>query len=301
MNKGVLYLIVAILFWSGNYIGGRFVADALPPTLLNTIRWLISSVILFSLLFYQKKRVPLLTYWKEFLISGFFGIFAFSTLLYWGLNYLTASQVGMITAFTPISILLFAFLILKERLSVHGLIGTIISVSGVIILFVGKLNGDGSFSWLGGIIIIFACLSWGIYTALGKKYSKTFDGLTFLTGASFYGTILSLLSCIGTVRLENIHMTLEIWLVIFYVSTFASVVAFLAWQYGVQQVGASYSAPYMNLMPVFTIILGVILLKETVSILSIIGGGIAIVGALLASLPKSITDRLLLHNRSEKF
>lgn len=301
MIRGIIYLVIAIVFWSGNYICGRFLADALPPNLLNTIRWIISTLILFALLLYKRKKLHLIAHWKEFLIAGFFGIFAFSTLLYWGLNYLTASQVGMITAFTPISILFFAILILRERLSIQGLIGTIISITGVIILFLGKSNGEEAGSWFGGILIILASLSWGIYTALGKKYSNKFDALTFLTGASFYGAILSALSCIGTVNLDDIHMTIGAWLAVIYVSTLASVVAFLAWQVGVQRVGAAYSAPFMNLMPVCTIVFGVILLNETVSVMSIIGGSISIVGALLASLPKSATERLLLQKRSERF
>lgn len=300
VNRGIFYLIMAIVLWSGNYICGRFLADALPPHLLNTIRWVISTIILFAILFYKKKRIRLILNWKEFLISGFFGIFIFSTLLYWGLNYLTASQVGMITAFTPISILLFAIVLLRENISRQGLIGTVISVIGVFILFLGKSNAEEAGSWFGGILIILASLSWGIYTALSKKYSNKFDPLTFITGASFYGAILSAISCIGTVRVEHIQMTLETWLAVVYVSTLASVVAFIAWQIGVQQVGAGYSAPFMNLMPVCTLLFGIILLNETVTIISLIGGSISIVGALLASFPKPITERFLTQKRSEK-
>jgi drug/metabolite transporter (DMT)-like permease len=84
-----------------------------------------------------------------------------------------------------------------------------------------------------------------MYTVLGKKYVKRIDPLTLTAGAAFYGTLLSALSCIGTVDPSSIHMTPNAWLAIAYVSTFASVIAFVLWNAGVKIVGAGQAAPYI--------------------------------------------------------
>jgi drug/metabolite transporter (DMT)-like permease len=80
-----------------------------------------------------------------------------------------------------------------------------------------------------------------------------------------------------------IHMTMIAWACV-YVSTFASVGAYLAWNAGVKIVGAGRAAPYINLLPVWTVVFGVLLLHEQVSWMSLVGGAVTIIGAVLASL-----------------
>jgi drug/metabolite transporter (DMT)-like permease len=284
MKKGILLLIVATLLWAGNYICGRFLAPALPATLLNTIRWAISTLILWCLLAFNKRNLPILSKWKEFLVLGFLGIFAFSTLNYLGLKSISASQAGMISASIPIIILLFTPFLLKENIKIKGWIGAIISIIGVIILVRGKQSNFSATSIMGEIEILLSCIAWALYTVLGKKYGRQMDPLTMTAGAAFYGTLFSAISCIGTVQSDMIHMTNSAWLAIIYVSTLASVVAYFAWNAGVKIVGAGRAAPFINLLPVWTVVLGIVLLQEQVSTMTFFGGIIAIIGAILASL-----------------
>ncbi|WP_404406884.1 DMT family transporter [Jeotgalibacillus malaysiensis] len=287
MKKGFLLLIIATLFWAGNYIAGRYLSDALPPTLLNTVRWAISSLLLWGLLVINKKPFPIFSRWKEFLILGFFGIFIFSTTTYMGLREISSSQAGMIVAGIPVSILIFSFILLKEKIKVKSWIGTVISIIGVVILIQGKENIESFGNALAGeVLIIISCIAWGLYTVLGRKYGKATDPLTLTAGAAVYGTILSLISCIGTVDMNAVQMDGMAWLALFYVSTFASVAAYLAWNAGVKILGPGTAAPFINLLPIWTVILGVIVLNEGINTITLVGGVIAIIGAILASLKK---------------
>ncbi|USG65663.1 DMT family transporter [Brevibacillus ruminantium] len=283
MKRGIFLLVLATILWGGNYICGRFLSQELPPTLLNTIRWGLSTVLLWGLLAINKKSFPLLSKAKEFFILGFFGVFAFSTLNYVGLRYLHASVAGMISAGIPIFILLLSPLFLKEKISVKAWIGTVISIAGVILLIQGKQADASEGSLLGEIAILLSCLAWGLYTVLGKRYAKDTDPLTLTAGAAFYGTILSGISCIGTVDASMIHLSTTGLLCILYVSTCASVGAYLAWNAGVKIVGAGKAAPYINLLPVWTVVFGVPLFDEQLSFVTSIGGVITITGAVLAS------------------
>lgn len=283
MKRGIGLLVLATILWSGNYIGGRFLASALPATLLNTIRWVISTIILFGILAINKRKIPIFKMWKEFMILGFLGIFAFSTLNYMGLRLISASQAGMISAGTPVAILLFTSLVLKEHINGKSWLGTIVSLTGVVLLFLGKQGDASPGLWLGGIETILAGCAWALYTVFGKKYGKNTDPLTMTAGAAFYGTLFSALSSIGTVQPNMIKMTASAWLAVIYVSTLASVGAFYAWNAGVKILGASKAAPYLNLLPVFTVILGVLVLKEQISGTSLVGGVMTILGAILAT------------------
>jgi drug/metabolite transporter (DMT)-like permease len=284
MQRGALLLVIATLLWGGNYICGRYLAPAMPPTLLNTVRWAISTVLLFIILASSKKNLPVFSKWKEFMLLGFLGIFAFSTLTYMGLSNISASHAGMISAGIPIAILLFTPLILKERPSTKAWVGAAISIIGVIILIEGKHASTHHGSVTGEIEIVIACLAWGLYTVLGKRYGKDIDSLTMTAGAALYGTVFSAISCIGTIHTNSIHMTVIAWICVIYVSTFASVVAYSAWTAGVKIAGAGRAAPYINLLPVWTVVFGVLLLHEQISWLSLAGGTVTIFGAVLASL-----------------
>ncbi|AKG33867.1 DMT family transporter [Paenibacillus durus] len=283
MQKGILLLVVATFLWAGNYICGRFLGPALPATLLNTIRWAISTLILWGLLMLNKKQLPIFIRWKEFLVLGFLGVFGFSTLNYLGLKSISASQAGMISAGIPITILVFTPFFLKEKIKTKAWIGAIISIIGVILLIQGKQTTSSEGSILGEIEILLSCVAWGMYTVLGKKYGRKIDALTLTAGAAFYGTLLSAISCIGTVDPSLIHMTKNAWIGIFYVSTFASVIAYFAWNAGVKIVGAGRAAPYINFLPVWTVLFGVLLLQEQISGITWVGGFITIFGAVLAS------------------
>lgn len=162
--------------------------------------------------------------------------------------------------------------------------GTILSILGVILLLAGKHATSSQGSVLGDIEIVLSCFAWGLYTVLGKRFGKQMDPLTMTAGAALYGTIFSAISCIGTVNPNMIHMSTNAWLAVIYVSTFASVGAYFLWNAGVKTVGAGKAAPYINLLPVWTVVFGVILLHEQVSWMSLIGGTVTIIGAVLASL-----------------
>ena len=294
MNRGIGLLVVATILWGGNYLCGRYLSDALPSTLLNTTRWGISTLILLALLSYNNKKLPIFKMWKEYAILGFTGIFAFSTLTYLALDNIGVSQAGMISSGIPISILVFTPFILKEKISVKAWVGAGISIVGVIILFLGK-SGELAIetSLLGNFQVVLACLAWGIYTVIGKRYGKLHDSLTLTAGAALYGTVFSAISCIGTVEPSMVSMTGTVWMSLLYVSTFASVGAYLAWNAGVKIVGASQAAPYLNLLPVWTVLFGIIFLKEQISFLAWIGGAITIMGAVLASVDKEFFHSLI--------
>lgn len=300
IKRGLGLLLMATILWGGNYICGRFLGPSMPSTLLNTIRWGISTVILFGILALNHKKLPLLKEWKKFALLGFTGIFAFSTLNYSALQLISASQAGMISAGTPIAILLFTPLVLKEKISKKAWICAIISIVGVIILFQGKNQAAVEGSLLGNFEMVLACLAWGIYTVFGKKFSKEIDPLTQTAGAAFYGTIFSAISCIGTVDAEMIQINVPVILSILYVSTLASIGAYLAWNAGVKMVGAGQAAPYINMLPVWTVIFGIILLNEQISLLSGIGGAITIIGAAMATIEPGYFRALFKKNTMEK-
>lgn len=285
MKRGIPLLILATLFWSGNYIAGRVLAHSMPPLILNGVRWVISAALLWLILKARGRRLPLRKFWREFLIMGFTGMFVFSGLTYEGLRYVPAAQAGMISAAIPVAILVLGVFVIRDHPSWIGWTGALLSFVGVVILIGSGKTTAHSFALGGDSAIVAAAVSWGLYTVLGKKYSRYIDPLTLTAGAAVYGAIPSVGAALWTLPNLTIHMNAVAWLSLLYVSTGASVVAYMVWTTGVHWTGPSRSAPYMNLLPIWTVVLGVLVLHEKVGVNDWLGGAITVLGAVLASFP----------------
>ena len=282
MIRGVLFLVFATLLWSSNYIVGRSLAPDMPALFLNGIRWVISAVEFGMLLLLTGQGFVLIKKWREFSLLGFVGIFIFSAFTYLGLKSVPASQAGMIAGLESVTMLLSAVIFLRERPRFMRWVGVIISVLGVFLLLqLGNTNGHLSVN-LGDADLFVAALAWGVYSGLGSKLGSDLDSLTLTSGAAIYGAIPSGVAALYSLRTASFHMTREQWLVLIYISTAATVAAYFLWTIGVKRLGVSGSAPFLNLLPIWTVILGIAILREKVTILQYMSGAVILLGTWLA-------------------
>lgn len=278
MRKGIVLLVLATVLWSGNYIAGRVLAPVMSAYLLNGLRWVVSAVLLLILAEVRHARPPLRRKWKELSTLGFVGMFLFSTLTYLGLHSVPAAQAGMISGSIPIVILLFGVLILRERPARAVWLGVLLSVAGVVILVGADRSPSAGLSG-GDLLLVGAAAAWGLYTVLGKRLCADLDPLAVTAGAAVYGALPSMATGLWSLAGTPVHMTPLAWLCLLYVSTAASVIAYWLWTSGVNAVGASVAAPFLNLLPVWTVVFGLLLLREHVTASQWLGGLVTIAGA----------------------
>ncbi|WP_051351336.1 DMT family transporter [Sulfobacillus thermosulfidooxidans] len=285
--KFILYLIAANVLWAGNYLAGRVLRFSMGPFTLNGVRWIISAVVLWLIVRKRGEIVPLLQEWKAFLLLGFIGMFLFSSLTYWGLTMVPAGEAGLLSGFTPLAVLVAGFVIAQDKVRLWQWLMVAVSIGGEILLLGGGASTQTG-SIFGAVVLIFAALSWGVYTALGRRYRYRFSPLVLTTGAAVWGAIPSALLGIWNLSTHPVTLSLNSGLALLYVSTMASVVAFMMWSAGVNRLGSGTAAPYMNLLPVFTALLAVLLLHETLSATQLEGGLIVVAGAVGAGFSRTV-------------
>lgn len=286
-------LILATVLWGGNFVIGRAVSGEIPPFTLAFLRWCLAFLVFFPIAFKQVKRdwEKFKEHWKIVLILAFTGVAAFNTLVYIGVHSTTSINASLMNSTTPIFVYILSFIFLKERLSRNQLIGTGISLLGVIfIISGGSLESLQRFTFnKGDLIVIVAVFCWSIYSLLVKQYSSRLPGFsTFLVSIAL-GAMMLLPFALYE------HLTLDspiIWSAktigaVLYVGIFASIVAFLSWNHGVIQIGANRASIYLNFLPVFSAIFATIFLGEQLILAQIIGG-LAVIGG------------VILTNRSQK-
>lgn len=284
-----LLLILATILWGGNFVIGRAVAGDIPPITLAFLRWCTAFIMFFPLAYRRTKREwsMLKAHWPAVIILAITGVASFNTLVYIALHYTTSINASLMNSSTPIIIYILSFIFLKERLSKFQILGTALSLIGVLfIISGGSLESLIHFSFnKGDFIVLVAVLCWGVYSLLIKQYAGRLPGYSTFLVTIALGAIM-LLPFTAYELLTNtvaIDWSLKTVSAILYVGIIASIIAFLSWNSGVVSLGANSAGIYLNFIPLFAAIFAVIFLEEQLQLSQIIGGLAVISGVILTN------------------
>lgn len=262
-----LLLILAVLFWSGNFIVGRGIHNEIPPMTLAFWRWAIALLIIlpFALRPILRQKDLIWRNWKILTLLAILSVANFSMFIYMALKSSTVTNAVLINSMTPIFIVIVSWMGFKERITLRQAVGIAISLTGLMfILTEGNLSKLISVRFgKGDMWTISAGISWALYSALLRKCPVEFDSLSFLATLIIIGTLFIspfYIWEIGTGKTMNFtHASIGS---IIYVALFASVLAYIFWNKAIHTIGANKTGIFIHLMPVFSIILAMIFLDE---------------------------------------
>lgn len=261
-------LALCVLFWSANFILGRYLHDALSPITLAFYRWM--GVFFCILPFLIKEFKPIMqALKKDFIylsILSILSVSCFNTFLYIGLQDTMATNALLINSVFPILVLVLAFIILKDKISRYQLLGIASSTVGVVfIVLQGDFQKISTFELnRGDLFVMLASLSWAMYSVLLRYKKITLNPLQFLTTTVTIGLIV--LSPFYFIFTENfaydwVEVKLH-WHFIAFIIIFPSILSFLFWNHGILEIGAEKTGQFTHLMPIFGAILAFIFLNE---------------------------------------
>ncbi|MFD6443284.1 DMT family transporter, partial [Peribacillus sp. NPDC060186] len=245
----LLFLILANLFWAGNYIFGKYVVTELSPIQLTFSRWLIAVFLLFPLAHWIEKPnwKSVWKAWKVLLVMGILGIISYNFFLYWALTYTTSMNAALVNSINPALIVLFSALLLKEKISIHHVLGLIISLFGVLLVLTkGHLLEIFHLTYnKGDLLMILAILVWTFYSIIGKKL-KNIPIISATAVSVFLGLILVAPFAIGSGL--NFDLSSQAITGLLYIGIFPSVGSFIFWNISLRHINASQAGIYLNLI-----------------------------------------------------
>ena len=175
----------------------------------------------------------------------------------------TASQAGMITAMFPLLVALGAHIFLKEKIRSWAVAGFIVATVGVFILSLsGSPSSEAPDPVTGNILELMAMVSSTGYTLLLKKLSSRYNPFFLTAFQSFSGSVFFLpaLFLPSTVIPETVEKTPVLLTV--YLGLFVSVGAYGLFNFGVSRIPATQAIAFVNLTPVFAVVLACAILGE---------------------------------------
>ena len=291
-------LVLCVLFWSANFVLGRFVAGAMEAWELAFFRWLGVFVVTlpFLLLHIRKIWATLKRHFGILVLLSALGIACFNTLLYIGLQHTTATNALLINSSIPIMILFLSFLILKTSISKRQVVGILLSTFGVIFLV---LKGDVQSIFAlhfnsGDLWVIASSVCWASYSVLVKFRPTTLSSFEFFITTVSLGLVMLLPFYIAqgySMEREMMVLRSYAW-VIAYVVLVTSILCYYLWHKGIAQIGADKTGQFTHLMPLFGSFLAYIFLDERLEWYHL-GGVVLIFGGIyLCLFVKKVTAHL---------
>lgn len=262
-----LLLVLAVLFWSGNFVVARGIHELIPPVTLAFLRWALALVLFLPFTFRKlvRNRNLIIKHWEWIALLSLLSVTSFSIFIYMALNKNTVVNTALVNSFYPVLIVIGSWVGFSDRITLRQGIGVIASLFGLMwILSKGELSVLLELRFAeGDLWTLAAGASWALYSVLLRKRPQELDHFTFLAAMMIFGTF-----CLLPVFLWEISNTgLPRYLPqafggILYVAVFPSILSFLCWNKGVERVGANRAGIFVHLIPVFSILMAVMLLGE---------------------------------------
>jgi len=263
----------------------------LSPLMGSFARYVIACVALLIAAFVLEGGLPKLTP-KQLLgtiVLGLLGVFAYNLFFMGALARLPASRAALIIAMNPVITISISSLVLGERLSAVRWLGVAVALLGVwIVVSHGDIVSVAAAGvGMGELFMLCAVTSWALYTVIGRQVLKGLSPLAATNYAALWGTLM--LGAVAARHFGELSMAQFDWKVVvslLYLGVFGTAVAFVWYYTSIKRLGASVTAIFTNLVPVFGVIISVLLLGESLLASMLIGGAVAICGVMMVSLLK---------------
>lgn len=285
MKKSYIYAGLTVLIWSTLATVVKLVLKDIP----NFQALAISSAFAFVFLLILNIINGSIKEMKHYRIKdcltmaglGFLGLFMYSALYYYGIAGLGSQEACILNYLWPMMIVIFACIILKERITVKKIIAMLMSFAGIVVLTLGS-GGVSSGNRLFGIIAcVTAAVCYGLFSVLNKKHSLN-QNVTMM----WIWFTTALCSLVLSLIFENWQPIAGVqWLGIAWLGIVVNAVAYLLWAIALK--GASDSAKIANLaylVPFISIIISWLVLKEQITINAVFALVLIIGGILIQSI-----------------
>jgi drug/metabolite transporter (DMT)-like permease len=283
-------LTLMAFFWGGTFIGGRIASAEMTAVQAALWRYAIAIVALmaFAWLLEGGLARPTKRQWVGVVLLGATGVFVFNLCFMFALAHIPASRASLIMALNPAMTLLAAAVLLHERLTRNKVIGIALALLGVA-LVLG--HGNPLHLLSGGIgigeIVMFGCpLSWAANTLVARTMLPTMPPIAATTWSAITGTAMlaAVAALMGPMLPESVSW--RAWSAILFIAIFGTAIGLALFYDGVRRIGAARTSVFINLVPVFAVTLGVLLLGEPLEASMLVGGALVVGGILLLNRPE---------------
>jgi len=267
------------LIWGSTYLGIHFAIETMPPMLMSAVRFTIAGLILLAVTHRPGVRRERLTarQWRDAVIIGGCLLLGGNGIVSWGEQYVGSGYMALIVATVPLWMALLAPLFGGRRVGVISAIGVGVGLAGVVLLV---HPGATAMSWQ-SVAVLGSPLLWAIGSLYAQRAAMPRNALTATGMEMLAGGALLAIAGVAGGEIGRVHVgsiTGASWIAFAYLITFGSLVGYSSYIWLLGKVSATAVSTYAYVNPLVAVVLGGLVLGETISPLTL-GAGVMIVFA----------------------
>ncbi len=281
-----LQLVLTALCWGALFHLGRYIVGFMSPQTAAGWRFAIAALVFIPLVAWREGW-PLQAIKRNALVLGVMsavGVFGFNTGLFFGLKSTSAVNGALIVAVSPALTTVLAALLNRRMPGIKQVLGLVLGMAGVaVVVSRGSLQALLSLHLSAGdALVLMAAVCWSVYSVLPQRFVKGLSPLQIAGSTIIGGAVLMMAFAVGTAPDVFVWPgSGGLWAILF-MALFGSVLAYVWWNDGVKVVGPAQAAVFMNFVPLFAALIGV-LLGEHLAASQVVGAGLIIAGVVVAT------------------
>ena len=280
----------AVIFWGFSFIATKVALKEINPFTLLTLRFGIGGLLLL-LVQLQKDGRFLKAFsfkdWVSIIFLATVGISGHTLLQAFGLLYTTAIHTGWIVAIMPIFITVAARFYLGEAITLRKIGGIVLGFLGIFLVISKGVFSLSIFrfgSTFGDSLILISALTWTAFTVGGRGFLSRSSPLAAITPMMIVGCLITFpFTWLKWEWNLLFHLSTAAWMGILFLGVFCSGLAYLFWYSALEKKDSSMVGMYLYLEPFVTLIGAYFLLGEEIQWITLMGGGMILLGVYLAT------------------
>ena len=289
-----LALFLVNLIYALNYsIAKDVMPDYIGPSGFILLRVIGGSLLFFlTYIFFIKENVELKDI-VRLLFCGLFGVAINQLFFFEGLNLTTPINAAIIMTLSPILVIIFSAIIIKEKITIRKLLGIFLGIVGAatLILKSGSISIDNAF-FVGNILIFINATSYSIYLVLVKTLMTKYNPITVMFYVFSFGLIFVLPFGLNELLEVNTQSFSKIiYLKVAFVVICTTFLAYLFNAFALKTLNPSIVSTYIYLQPVLASVVAIFLKSDSLDFIKILSALFIFSAVYLVSIPTKKTIR----------
>ena len=281
VKMAYLYLLITFCAWGSLYVVSKFVLGKIPVFTVSFLRYIIAGTALYIILNKRKPKKIEPQDFKYVFLIGFLGYFLSMGAQFWGTKLSNASLASLINSMNPITITVFAAIILKEKLTLVKGISIASALLGVIII-IGDVDGSGKA--LGIMASVFSIVLWSFVSVIVRRITQKYDSFQITVYGILIGAACTLpISIYELATISDVRFDWEVTLSLVYMGLVCTALAHVLWNKSLSMIEAGTCSLFYPVQPMVAVFRGWLFMEESIN-LNFVFGAVLIIGGVVLSL-----------------
>ncbi len=280
----VLAICLATFFWGISFSSTKILLQDLVPEQIAFLRMVVAVIVLAGAFLVSGQILVRKNALLRMFFGGLTGVFLYFLLENNGLRFTTAGTASLIVCTAPVLNVIAGTLFFREHYAWQRWAGVILSFVGVFLIIRFGSGESLAFSNLKGNLLVFlAACSWVAFTRVNVPLMREYSSLS----VNFHQSLVGML-CLGLLALpkglDPAVFSFSLTFNLLYLGLFCSAGAYFLYLYALKNLGSATATTFINMVPVFGVLGGVVILGETLAAGQILGAVTVILGVSMVTL-----------------